>query len=266
MSRHIIRCVIGVLAGLAAWAGQAAESSIPVYDYRVVHAFPHDPQAFTQGLLYRDGFLYESTGLNGRSTIRKVSLETGKVLQKSDLPAEYFGEGLAAWGDELYGVTWQSQVGFVFDLKTLALKRRFSYTGEGWGLTHDDKQIILSDGSSVLRWMDPQTMQVVRKVQVTADGQPVDQINELEMVGGELLANLWQTDVIARIDPASGHVVGWIDLSGLLPAAARSAGPVDVLNGIAYDPDKKRLFVTGKLWPQLFEITLLPRMRRKSPS
>ncbi|MES2259613.1 MAG: glutaminyl-peptide cyclotransferase [Pseudomonadota bacterium] len=243
---------------LPAAAAPAQQAAIPVYDYVIEHTYPHDPGAFTQGLLFRDGFLYESTGLNGRSSIRKVSLESGRVLQQKDLPEEYFGEGLTSWKQELYGITWQSHTGFVFDLATFELRRQFSYPGEGWGLTNDARQLIMSDGTSTLRVLDPKTLKEVRRIEVTANGRPITQLNELEWIGNELFANIWQTDVIARIDPKSGRVTGWIDLSGLL-ASQGAAGAADVLNGIAYDADKKRLFVTGKLWPKLFEIRLVPR-------
>lgn len=237
----------------------ALADTIPVYDITVVHTYPHDPQAFTQGLLYRDGFLYESTGMHGRSSIRKVNLETGRVLQQANLPADVFGEGMTVWGNELFGITWQSQTGYVFDLASFKLKRTFAYPGEGWGLTQDGHQLIMSDGSNELRLLDPATLRETRRVAVTVNGVPVDQLNELEWVNGEIYANIWQTDVIARIDPASGNVVGWIDLSGLLRAERRQMGPDDVLNGIAYDPASGRLFVTGKQWPKLFEIKLTRR-------
>lgn len=246
----------GFLAGADAYAAQA---SVPVYTYKVVKSYPHDINAFTQGLLYRDGVLYESTGLLGRSSIRKVQLETGQILQLTSLPADIFGEGIVDWNGVLIGVTWQSQIGFVLDLRTFALTNQFSYTGEGWGLTHNGTEIIMSDGTAVLRFMDPATLRELRRVRVTASGKPVTQLNELEWVDGEIFANVWQSDRIARIDPASGQVTGWIDLAGILSATDRVAGHTDVLNGIAYDADKKRLFVTGKLWPKLFEIRLVKK-------
>src|SRR4051812_7687708 len=167
-------------------AAAGAFAAIPTYDFKIVHTYPHDPQAFTEGLLYRDGFLYESTGLNGKSSIRKVNLETGKVLQSKDIPPQYFGEGLTVWGDTLVGLTWQTQTGFVFDLKTFELRNQFAYPGEGWGLTHNGKELIMSDGSATLRFLDPNTFLEVRRVKVTADGIAVDQINELEVVDGEV--------------------------------------------------------------------------------
>jgi glutaminyl-peptide cyclotransferase len=255
MSKWLL-CAALMLGPIAA---PALADTIPVYDITVVHTYPHDPQAFTQGLLYRDGFLYESTGMHGRSSIRKVSLETGRVLQQANLPADVFGEGMTAWGNELFGITWQSQTGYVFDLASFKLKRTFAYPGEGWGLTQDGHQLIMSDGSNELRLLDPATLHEVRRIAVTVNGVPVDQLNELEWINGEIYANIWQTDVIARIDPANGNVVGWIDLSGLLRAERRQMGPDDVLNGIAYDPASGRLFVTGKQWPKLFEIKLTRR-------
>jgi len=242
---------------LATAAATAQRLRLPVYDAVVVNSYPHDPEAFTQGLLWRDGVLYESTGLNGHSSIRKVQLESGRVLQKQDIPQQYFGEGMTAWKDELYSITWQSQVGFVWDLRSFKLKRQFSYPGEGWGLTHDEHHLILSDGTPTLRFFDPASMKEVRRVQVTALGRPVEQLNELEWVEGQIYANIWHSNVIVRIDPASGQVQSLIDLTGLLKPEL--AGQADVLNGIAYDPAKKRLFVTGKLWPRLFEIRLVPR-------
>jgi glutaminyl-peptide cyclotransferase len=236
-----------------------AMAAIPTYDFKVVRSYPHDVQAFTEGLLYRDGFLYESTGLNGKSSIRKVNLETGKVLQSKDIPPQYFGEGLTVWDDTLVGLTWQTQTGFVFDLKTFELRNQFAYPGEGWGLTQNGKELIMSDGTPTLRFLDPKTFLEVRRVKVTADGIAVAQINELEVVDGEVYANLWHTNTIARIDPANGKIVGWIDLGKLYPDAGKGRNGENVLNGIAYDADKKRLFVTGKLWPKIYEIKLVPR-------
>jgi len=245
----------------AAHAQTKPPPPLQYYDYTIVRTYPHDPQAFTQGLLFRDGYLYESTGLNGRSSIRKVNLEDGRVLKQKDLPAEYFGEGMTDWKNELISITWQSQKGFVFDLSTFELRRTFTYPGEGWGLARDGRELFMSDGSATVRVLDPATFKEKRRISVTANGVPVQRINELEWIAGELYANLWQSDLIARIDPASGKVVGVIDLSGLLQSQG-GAGQTDVLNGIAYDAVKKRLFVTGKLWPTLFEIKLVPRAPR----
>lgn len=222
-----------------------------------MHTYPNDASAFTQGLVYVDGMLYEGTGLNGRSSIRMVDLKSGRVLQEHDLPNNYFGEGLTDWGNNLIELTWQSHIGFVYDRFSFRILKTFIYDGEGWGLTHDSKHLILSDGSSTLRLLDPQTFQPVGQIAVTDEGKPVTSLNELEFIHGEIYANVWQTDRIARISPSSGKVIAWIDLSGLFPASQRQS-PDAVLNGIAYDAQHDRLFVTGKLWPQLFEIEVVP--------
>ena len=248
--------LLSLLAGGLGTA-RAQRISLPVWGVAVVKAYPHDPGAFTQGLEWHDGHLYESTGLEGQSTIRRVSLADGRVLQKAEVPAEHFGEGMTIVGDEIFSLTWKSQLGFVWDKKTLKKKREFRYPGEGWGLTHNGEHLVMSDGTAQLRFLDPATMKELRRVSVSALGRPLDQLNELEWVDGQVWANVWQQDVIARIDPASGQVRGWIDLRGLLPPA--QARQADVLNGIAYDAAAKRIFVTGKLWPQLFEIRLVPR-------
>lgn len=226
--------------------------------FTVVKTYPHDPGAFTQGLLWRDGYLYESTGLHGRSSVRKVTLETGVPEQERLIDSRHFGEGLVDWKDRLINLTWQDQMGFIFDINSFERVGEFSYPGEGWGLTRDQTRIIMSDGTSALRFLDPETLKETGRIQVTDGGKPVDNLNELEWVKGEVLANIWQTDRIARIDPATGKVKGWIDLTGLLSAADQAGGHVDVLNGIAYDAATDRLFVTGKLWPKLFEIRLRP--------
>jgi glutaminyl-peptide cyclotransferase len=231
----------------------------PTFTYEIVNRYPHDREAFTQGLIYRDGALYESTGLKGRSSIRKVRLETGEILQHRSVARRYFAEGLTEFGGELLQLTWETGVGFVYDRTSLAERRRFSYRGEGWGLTHDGSRLILSDGTPTLRYFDPQTMQEVRRVRVTDRQLPVEELNELEFVRGQIFANVWLTDRIAMIDPESGQVTGWLDLTGLMPAGNRL--PNAVLNGIAYDAAGDRLFVTGKLWPTLFEI----RIGRSTP-
>lgn len=230
----------------------------PVYGYRVIHAYPHDRGAFTEGLEIRDGFLYESTGLTGRSSVRKVKLETGEILQNLPLASEYFGEGITIVDDRIIQLTYQTQVGFVFGLKDFREQRRFSYPGEGWALTHNATSIFMDDGSDEIRIWDPKTLAEKRRIQVRDAGKPIDNLNELEWVEGELFANIWQTDRIARISPTTGQVTGWIDLTGLLGPMYRN-GTEDVLNGIAYDAARKRLFVTGKLWPNVFEIQLVPR-------
>jgi len=257
---RILRGLI-LAAVLAAGTAPAALAAAPrSYGYTVVRAYPHDPGAFTQGLLWRDGFLYESTGLHGRSSVRKVTLETGVPEQERLIDSRYFGEGIVDWKDRLISLTWQGEMGFIFDLGSFERVGEFSYPGEGWALTRDETRIIMSDGTSALRFLDPETLNETGRIQVTDDGRPVDNLNELEWVKGEVLANIWQTDRIARIDPRTGHVTGWIDLSGLLSAADQAGGRVDVLNGIAYDAATDRLFVTGKFWPKLFEIKLTPKL------
>jgi glutaminyl-peptide cyclotransferase len=235
----------------------AATRAIPVESYRVIHTYPHDANAFTQGLVFINGMLYESTGLRGKSSLRMVDLASGHVLQKHDLAAKYFGEGLTDWKSQLIQLTWQSHLGFVYDTFSFRTIRTFTYPWEGWGLTHDSRHLILSDGSSVLHLLDPATFKAVGKIQVTADGQPVQELNELEYIHGEIYANIFETDRIARISPATGKVTAWIDLSGLRPASLEQNGNA-VLNGIAYDGEHDRLYVTGKLWPNLYEIKLIP--------
>jgi len=232
-----------------------------MYGYSVVRAYPHDPQAFTQGLQFLDGVLYEGTGLNGRSSIRKVKLETGEVLQKHDVPSEFFGEGITVFKNDLIELTWQSHVALVYDKATFELKKRFSYPGEGWGLTTDGTNLIMSDGTNELRILDPLTFTEKRRIKVTSAGTPLRQLNEIEFMKGEVLANVWLTDYVARIAPDTGQVTGMIDLRGLLSASERASVDAQggTLNGIAYDAARNRLFVTGKLWPKLFEITIVKR-------
>ncbi len=231
------------------------------YTYTVVATYPHDPEAFTQGLLYLNSdTLLEGTGQPGRSSLRRVELTTGNVLKRVNLPAPYFGEGIAVLGDRIYQLTWQHQKGFIYDLTSFAPLGNFAYTGEGWGLTTDGHSLILSDGTATIRFLHPETFAVARTIDVTLDGRPIPRLNELEFIDGEIVANIWQTHTIVRIDPATGHVTGVIDLTGILPAADRTP-TTDVLNGIAYDPATKRLFVTGKNWPRLFEIKLHPKSR-----
>jgi glutaminyl-peptide cyclotransferase len=227
-------------------------------DYQVVNVYPHDPDAFTEGLIYRDGFLYESTGLNGRSTLRRVQVETGEVVQSRSLDVQYFAEGLTDWDGRLLQLTWESNTGFIYDCGTFELLGTFQYTGEGWGLTHDSEKLIMSDGTAVLRFLDPSDFHETGSLTVLDGGRPVARLNELEFARNVILANVWYSDRIARIDPQSGVVVDWIDLHGL----RAYFGPLDpsaVLNGIAYDGAGDRFFVTGKLWPKLFEIRLVPR-------
>lgn len=238
--------------------GQRHANRTPEYTFQIVNTFPHDSSAFTQGLAYRDGFLYEGTGLKGRSSLRKVRLETGEVVQKIDLAPEYFGEGVTLFKNEAIEITWQSHVGFVYDLSDFHLLRRFAYAGEGWGLASHGRELFMSDGTSEIRVLDADTLAEKRRLKVHDGDIPIDQLNELEFVEGEIFANVWQTDRIARISPQSGKVLGWIDLKGLLSPVYRLEGGA-VLNGIAYDASRKRLFVTGKLWPSLFEIRLVPK-------
>jgi glutaminyl-peptide cyclotransferase len=242
---------------ICAAAGAAAvRAAIPTYGVEVIHTYPHDPTAFTEGLFYLDGYLYESTGLEQHSTIRKVKLETGEVLQKLDIPAQYFGEGIVNWNRRLISLTWKSHLGFIFDLATFKQQGQFRYDGEGWALTQDGRQILMSDGTPQIRFINPQTLKETRRLTVTLDGKPVPNVNELEWVKGEIYANVWQTDWILRIDPHDGRVVGLVNLAGLLRPSDRISGQTDVLNGIAYDAKGDRLFVTGKNWPKLFEIRL----------
>lgn len=241
----------------------AAPARVPVYSYEIVNTYPHDATAFTQGLVFHQGALYESAGNYGRSSLRKVELETGRVLRKVDVPSQYFAEGLALFNGRLLQLTWQEFTGFVYDLETFQQQGTFSYTGQGWGLTQDGTSLIMSDGTNQLRWLDPQTFQVQRTLSVTDRGKRIELLNELEYVNGEVWANIWYTDRLARINPANGSVTGWIDLTGLLPVA--DSARADVLNGIAYDAAGNRLFVTGKWWPKLFEIRLKtnkPEVRR----
>jgi len=244
------------LVSLFAWTS-AAVAAVPVQGVEIRAVYPHDDQAYTEGLFYLDGALFESTGIEGRSTIRKVRLKDGAVLQVQSIAPNLFGEGIVNWGSEILSLTWRNQVGFRWDLKTFKPKSTFHYPGEGWALTQNGKNLIMSDGTPTLRVLNPATLRVVRQIKVTADGQPVFNLNELEWVKGEILANIWQTNQIARIDPATGKVKAWIDLS-VLPETKGSADRDAVLNGIAYDRQHDRLFVTGKNWPHLYEVRLTP--------
>lgn len=245
------------LALLAAAPQAPAPAPIPVLTARVVHRYPHDPAAFTEGLIFRDGALFESTGMEGRSEVRRVQLATGTVTARARIPAAEFGEGLASWGAQLISLTWHGGVAHRWDARTLKPVGGGHYGGEGWGLTSDGRQLIHSDGSPTLRFLDPATLNVVRTVTVTIQGKPVSQVNELEWVDGQLLANVWHQPFLIRIDPADGHVTAVVDLRPIV-AGVKVSDPEAVANGIAYDPAGKRLFVTGKLWPDLFEIALAP--------
>jgi glutamine cyclotransferase len=225
------------------------------YGYEVVKSWPHDREAFTQGLVVRQGSFLESTGLNGRSSLREVDIESGRILKQVTVPPAYFAEGLAVIGGRAFQLTWQNKTGFVYDADTFQKQKEFSYDGEGWGLTTDGQALLLSDGTNRIRFLDPGSFAVTRTMQVTLDGKPVEHLNELEWVRGEIFANVWQTDEVVRIDPGTGMVRGVIDFSGLLSPAERTSR-TDVLNGIAYDAERDRLFVTGKLWPRVFEVKL----------
>ena len=228
---------------------------VPVHGFRVVAVYPHDPGAFTQGFAYRDGVIYEGTGLYRGSTLCEKRLETGEVIRSRSLPPQLFGEGIALWEDRLIQLTWRSGIGLVWDLENLTVVRTFAYPTEGWGITSDGRNLIMSDGSSVLRFLDPETFQVRGKIDVVSEGAPLPRLNELEYVEGLIYANVWETEMIAIISPETGEAVGWIDLSGLLTEEERLRA--DVLNGIAYDPENDRLLVTGKLWPKIFEIEVV---------
>ncbi len=248
--------VLLVLASWVVW--NDADGSSP--DFEIVKSYRHDRKAFTQGLLYDEGFFYESTGIRGESTLRKVEIETGKVLKSVKLNERHFGEGLALWKDRLIQLTWESRVGLVYDKETFSLLEEFSYETEGWGLTHNGRHLIVSDGTATLRFLDPETFKVVDTLLVTtATGRPVRFLNELEYVQGEVYANILNSNRIARISPRTGKVAGWIDLESVARQMGVSERKGNVLNGIAYDPKGKRLFVTGKLWPKVFEI----RMKKK---
>ena len=228
---------------------------IPVYSYDIVETYPHDTKAYTQGLVFRDGMFYESTGQYGESTLRKVELKKGKVKKKIDVPGQYFAEGMTIFNNKIYQLTWQQRKGFIYDLKDFKLEGEFNYDSEGWGLTNDGQFLILSDGSNQLRFIDPATFRVVKTLSVFDGQQPLTELNELEYIHGEIYANIWKTDKIVRIDPRTGHIVAWIDLTGLRPSDTL-ANSENVLNGIAYDEEHDRLYVTGKRWPTLYEIRL----------
>jgi len=232
--------------------------------YQVIHTYPHDAQAYTQGLIYLDGHLYESTGLTGHSSLRMEDLDTGRIVQFKDVSSQYFAEGLTNWGRTLVQLTWQDHIVLVYDRATFRFLHTLPYPGDGWGLTQDGKGLILSDGTAILHFLDPTTFHELRRITVKDHGKSIDQLNELEYIHGQVYANIWHTDRIARISPVTGNVLGYIDLTGLLPASERS-NPEAVLNGIAYDPAHDRLFVTGKLWPKLFEIKVIPEKAHTVP-
>lgn len=262
ISIALVMVILGVVLVLALSQPERVVSSIPLVlepqmTYQVVNAFPHDPDSFTQGLIFLDGVLYESSGLYGESSLRMVTLETGEVQRQTLLPDEVFGEGLTDWDQTLVQLTWREGIGYVYNREDFSPLTQFNYETEGWGLTQDGENLIMSDGSATLFFLDPETYAILSTVEVLDEDAPVTMLNELEYIRGEIFANIWQTDSIIRIDPATGEVKGWIDLSGLLPEEERTPA-TNVLNGIAYDPETDRLFVTGKLWPKLYEIRLVP--------
>ena len=236
----------------------ACAFAAPVLGYKVVAKLPHSTESYTEGFFYLNGMFYEGTGRKGHSEVLVTQPETGKVLQRLELPAQYFGEGIIDWGPNLYEWTWQSHIGFSYDRFSLRKISQFTYDGEGWGMTRTAKQIITSDGTSTLRFRDPATFKEVRHIVVKDGKEPVEELNELEYMKGEIYANVWHTDRIARISPQDGHVIAWIDLTGILPDDQR-VDAESVLNGIAYDALHDRLFVTGKQWPAIFEIKVVER-------
>jgi glutaminyl-peptide cyclotransferase len=242
-----------VTALLCAGCGAAA----PVDGYKVVATYPHSTASYTEGFFYLDGLFYEGTGMAGRSAVMSIDPATGKVRQRHDLPAQYFGEGIVDWGPNIYEWTWQSHICFVYDRFSMREVKQFRYTGEGWGMTHTAKELITSDGTATLRFRDPATFAETRHIVVKDDGKVVPELNELEFIHGEIYANVWHSDQIARISPKDGHVIAWIDLTGLLPAGEKIDSE-SVLNGIAYDAEHDRIFVTGKQWPTIFEIKVVP--------
>jgi len=243
-------------AGRSAGQASAHDAHVPEYTFKIVRQFPHDSSAFTQGLAYSGGYFYEGTGLTGQSSLRQVRMETGEVLERVDLPPEFFGEGVAVVGNEIIQLTWQSHTGFRYRLRDFKLLGKFSYRGEGWGLATDGRDLFMSDGTPEIRVLRPGTFRETRRIRVHDGGNLVSELNELEFVEGEIYANVWHTDRIARISPRTGAVLGWVELEGLLSPVYRLE-PEAVLNGIAYDPKGKRLFVTGKLWPAVFEIRVV---------
>jgi glutaminyl-peptide cyclotransferase len=238
-------------------ATTAQRNPAPSQSYKLIAAFPHDTSSFTQGLVFAgDGKMYESTGLEGESTLRLVDITSGKTLKRIDVPAKYFAEGLAMVGDELIQLTWRTQLGFVYDRKTFKQKRTFPYKTEGWGIAYDgSSRLVMSDGSDTLTFLDPKTLAPIKTLRVLDAGKAIGNLNELEWIEGEIWANVWTTDRIARISPNTGEVNAWIDLSSLYPRAQRDPG-ADVLNGIAYDASARRIYITGKKWPRLYQISV----------
>jgi glutamine cyclotransferase len=252
--------MLRIIPGLALFAALTSVcfAATPVYSYKVVAKYPHSTNSYTEGFFYLNGLFYEGTGLNGNSELMAINPATGQILQHIALPKQYFGEGIVDWGPNIYQWTWQSQIGFVYDRFTLRQVAEFHYTGEGWGMTHTDREIITSDGTDTLRFRNPRNFAETHHIVVRDGAQAIQQLNELEYIKGEIYANIWHSDRIARIDPRDGHVIAWIDLTGILPDDQKINGEA-VLNGIAYDPQHDRLFVTGKQWPTIFEIKLIPK-------
>ena len=258
MKSLIFGCVIGMLSFLSSCNPTPVTTgavSTPQYAYEVVNVYPHDRAAFTQGLEFRDGKLLESTGREGESTLRSVDLDSGQVLRKVDVPDQYFAEGLTVLNGKIYQLTWQHKIGFIYDYQTFKQIGEFSYQGEGWGLTNDGHSLILSDGTSRLRFFDPDSFRVLRTINVNENGKAISSLNELEFINGEIYANIWHDNRIAVINPQTGNVAGWLDCAGLI-GQSQAADPEAVLNGIALDPASGRVFITGKLWPKLFEIKI----------
>lgn len=269
VARRAVRSIRSVPQRLAAclaigyWAAVRPSARTPVCSYEVVASYPHDREAYTQGLAFDDGRLFEGTGLRGRSSVREVDLDSGQVVRQLEIDDEHFGEGIAIVEERLFQLTWRSHKGFIYDLRTFAQVGEFAYEGEGWGLTHDGSHLVMSDGTARLRFLDPDTFVVLRTLKVHAGGRPVDRLNDLQYVDGEILANVWQTNRIARIDPETGELIAWIDLRGLLAPEDRTPS-AEVLNGIAYDAETGRLVVTGKFWPRLYEIRLVSAAGRSA--
>lgn len=260
----MLSCRLGFLTAIALPFGVGLSAQTPVYDYRIIAKYPHLTSSYTEGFFYKDGLFFEGTGLEGHSQVLVLQPSTGKPVQHADIPSQYFGEGIVDVGPNLLEWTWQTHIGFVIDRASMRPVSTFQYTGEGWGMTRTKTELITSDGSSTLRFRDPATFAETRSMVVTDGGTPVTELNELEYVKGEIYANVWHSDRIARISPLDGHVTGWIDCTGLLPASERP-NPEAVLNGIAYDAQHERLFVTGKQWPWVFQIKLVPKPTRASP-
>ena len=266
LSRRFLLCLVCAACFPVALRGAETEAApaVPFYTYKVIQSYPHDPQAFTQGLAYEDGFLYEGTGLNGRSALIKRELKTGKLVKRERLPRKYFGEGITPFGKKIIQLTWKARKGFVYDKETFRALDEFEYDDQGWGITYDGKHLIMSDGTPTLRFLDPNSFAEIRRLRVTDRGRRVRGLNELEFVNVAIYANIWPTEYIAIISPQTGRVVGWINLSGLCPVPTPRPSNI-VLNGIAYIPEKKHFLVTGKLWPRLYEIALVLEKSPQKP-